>query len=307
VFRKFLSRQPTALEIWEAFEHAGIEVCLVEYGHHAVRLLKVFEYNRMPLIVHFHGADAFARHLVDEKEYRRLFGRADAIIGVSTDMISRLQMLGASPEKLHFNPYGVDLRRFSVAQPGTAGPVCLSVGRFVEKKAPHLTLSAFAKAAADNKAARLVMLGDGPLLDATRKLARALRLDHRVLFPGALPHDQVAAWMGRVRVFIQHSVVATDGDAEGTPVSVLEAQASGLPVVATRHMGIKDVVIEGDTGLLCNEGDVACMAEDIRRLLEEPQTADEMGAKARQRVAAHFSIEQRIGTLGEIIRGVAPQ
>jgi glycosyltransferase involved in cell wall biosynthesis len=93
------------------------------------------------------------------------------------------------------------------------------------------------------------------------------------------------------------------GDSEGTPVGVLEAGASGLPVVATRHAGILDVVVDGATGLLVDEGDVVGMAEHMLRLAREPELAGRLGQAARRRICAHFTMDQSIAKLWSIIEG----
>ena len=116
-----------------------------------------------------------------------------------------------------------------------------------------------------------------------------------------LSHDEVAEVMRRSRVFVQHSLVPASGDCEGTPVAVLEAAASGLPVVSTRHTGIVDAVIEGQTGFLVNEGDIDSMAEYIYLLLSDPARAAEMGQRARECITQKFSLEGSIETLRDIL------
>jgi len=89
----------------------------------------------------------------------------------------------------------------------------------------------------------------------------------------------------------------SDGNAEGTPVSILEAGASGLAVVATRHMGIADVVNDGDTGFLVDEGDVNAMGEHLITLCDDAALAGAMGGRARAHICAEFSMERSIGRL----------
>jgi glycosyltransferase involved in cell wall biosynthesis len=103
--------------------------------------------------------------------------------------------------------------------------------------------------------------------------------------------------MGRVRGAVLHSVTTSDGDVEGTPVSVLEAGAAGLPVVATRHAGIADVVLDGETGLLVAERDVAGMADAVLALIRDPARAAALGRRGRERVAAEFSLDVSIARL----------
>jgi glycosyltransferase involved in cell wall biosynthesis len=86
---------------------------------------------------------------------------------------------------------------------------------------------------------------------------------------------------------------------------VIEAGACGLPVIATRHAGIPDVVIEGETGLLVDEGDVAGMAERMRRLVEEPQTAGLLGKRAREHIQSHYSQTDSIEKLSRVLHSAA--
>lgn len=159
-------------------------VVLAEYGPMGICVRKACRQSRIPLVVHFHGYDASRRNVLAELEigYRALFHDAAGLVVVSEPMRSRLQALGAPAEKVHYNPYGVDCCLFSGAVPATSAPTLLVVGRFVEKKAPQLTISAFAAARGKGPQAQLRMIGDGPLLTACRKLAEDLRLSDAVHF-----------------------------------------------------------------------------------------------------------------------------
>jgi glycosyltransferase involved in cell wall biosynthesis len=107
--------------------------------------------------------------------------------------------------------------------------------------------------------------------------------------------------MRQVRVFVQHSRVAADGDSEGNPVAVMEAQLSGLPVVATRHAGIPEVVLDGQTGLLVDEGDVNAMAAAIELLLLDPALCAQFGAAGRCHVAEGFTLERHLADLSRFL------
>jgi glycosyltransferase involved in cell wall biosynthesis len=146
------------------------------------------------------------------------------------------------------------------------------------------------------------MIGEGVLWGPSRQIARALGIQHAVDFLGVQPPEKIATYMAEARAFVQHSQRATDGDCEGTPNTILEAQASALPVVATRHTGIEDVVVEGETGLLVDEGDVDGMAREMIRLAGNPQLAGSLGAAGRARVVDHFSLERSIARLSQVIR-----
>jgi glycosyltransferase involved in cell wall biosynthesis len=175
------------------------------------------------------------------------------------------------------------------------------VGRFVERKAPQLTLLASARVHERYPHARLRMVGNGPLLDACRDLARGLGVVSAVTFLDAQPPSVIQEEMRHARAFVQHSIEAPSGDSEGTPVAILEAGASGLPVVATRHAGIPDVVIEDRTGLLVDEHDIAAMAEAMIRLIDDPALAARLGAAGRDHVRANFSMDRSLDRLWAII------
>lgn len=130
-------------------------------------------------------------------------------------------------------------------------------------------------------------------------------LQDAVSFLGAQPHSRVKAEMRNADIFVQHSIVASDGDSEGTPVAVLEAGAMGLPVVATTHAGIPDVVVHGETGLLSDERDVDTMSENICRLLDDPTLCKELGENAYQRVSRFYTLDKSIRRLQLVLEAVA--
>jgi glycosyltransferase involved in cell wall biosynthesis len=107
--------------------------------------------------------------------------------------------------------------------------------------------------------------------------------------------------MQQARAFVQHSITTHDGDSEGTPVAILEAGASGLPVVSTRHAGIQDAVIHEKTGLLVAEGDIHAMAEHMTRLAKDPQLAADLGKAGRDWVSSEYSMDKNITRLWSII------
>lgn len=287
-------------------QRCGAAAVLAEYGPTGVRVLPACRRAGVPLVVHFHGADAYKERWLREYGplYPSIWRGAGAVIATSREMEARLLGFGAPRERLFYNPCGADTSLFCDANPRSAPPTFLAVGRFVDKKAPYLTLQAFQRLLARCPAAHLTMVGDGPLWERCRALAGALRMAGSVEFTGALSPSAVAGRMRHARGFVQHSIHAPDGDAEGTPVSVLEAGAAGLPVVSTRHAGIGDVVVHGRTGFLTAEGDVDGMAQYWVRLANDPALAAEMGRAAQHHVRARFSLRMSIATLWHIIDSV---
>jgi colanic acid/amylovoran biosynthesis glycosyltransferase len=280
-----------------------VDVALAEFGQTGVLLHEACEEAGVPLVVHFHGYDAYRRPVVAHwgEGYRRVFAGAAAVVAVSHPMEEQLVRLGAPREKLRYNPCGADCDRFRPTDPSANPPRFAAVGRFVPKKAPDLTVRAFCEMRRDCPEARLVMAGEGPLLPTCRKLAGELGIAEGVEFTGNLSHEEVARLMAGARALVQHSVTAPDGNSEGNPVCVMEAGAAGLPVVATRHAGIPEVVVDGETGLLVDEHDVAGMAEKMLALARDPALAARLGRAARERVVAEFSLDGSIARLHEIL------
>lgn len=283
---------------------SGIRAVLAEFGTAGAEVAEACRKAGVPLVVHFHGYDAYAAAWVDRyiEEYRRMFESAAAIVVVSRDMERRLIELGAPAGKIYWNPCGVDPEMFAEADPAAAPPHFLSVGRFVDKKAPYVTLLAFREALEQVPEARLTMMGEGPLRESSMDLRAALGLSDRVEFLGAHSHAEVRAAMRRVRAFVQHSRVTGSGDSEGTPVAVLEAGASGLPVVSSRHAGIKDAVVHGVTGFLVEEGDFRGMGAHMATLAKDPELAASMGRKAREHVSEVYSMDRRMGNLWGVVK-----
>jgi colanic acid/amylovoran biosynthesis glycosyltransferase len=287
---------------------AGVDAVLAEYGMTGAYLAEGCKKACVPLFVHFHGFDASVHTVLNSnrEEYKKMFNYASGIVAVSTSMKTRLLSLGALPERLHLNVYGVDPGRFSGGSPETKGPVFCGVGNFVEKKAPYLTVLAFSKVVHEFPDARLIMVGEGPLFGPCKRLASALGVGSSIEFLGVQGPDRISELMRNSRVFVQHSVEADNGDCEGTPVAVIEAQMTGLPVISTRHAGIPDVVVDEETGFIVDEGDADRMSARMLQLARDPDLAGRMGRAARKRAVNHYTLERHLNQLVEMIEmGVA--
>jgi glycosyltransferase involved in cell wall biosynthesis/SAM-dependent methyltransferase len=289
------------------FKSCGAESALVETGLMGAFVHEACEQAGLPYVVHFHGVDAFGQELLGrwQGHYRKFFPKAAAVVAVSKAMRGQLIKLGAPAERVLLAPYGVSVDLPKQAEPAKAPPQFVAVGRFVEKKAPHLTLQAFAAVHQLVPKARLVMIGDGPLLAPCQQWVRENGVANAVTFAGVQSREEVSRWMASGRVFVQHSVTAPNGDSEGLPLAILEAGAHGLPVVSTRHAGIPDAVREGMDGFLVAEQDVEGMTQAMLRLAREPGLAEKLGASFRERVAANYSRERSLTRLLNILKAAA--
>jgi len=295
----------TRLSLVAALRRLQPHAVLAEYGTMGVAVMDACTELGVPLIVHFHGYEAHRRVVLAQagQHYPKLFVSAAAVVAASQHMAKQLMTLGAPEQKTHVNPYGVDTNQFKGADPGQSPPIFVAVGRFVEKKAPHLTLLAFRAVLESCPEARLVMVGDGPLWEVCKHLAKVLGIAHALEFRGPASAVEVASALREGRAFVQHSMTAACGDMESFGVVFIEAGASGLPVISTKHNGIPEVVVHGETGFLVEEGDIDGMAEQMIRLAEDPELAARLGKAGREHVCAEFSMEKSIAGLWSIIEG----
>ena len=306
-----LATLPGSLVAWCLIRRHQPDVLMVEFGFEAVRVMEACAWSGVPMVVHFRGSDASAQGRLGllRGRYRRLLAISSGVIVKSRPMASTLLALGARPDRLLISPSGANPELFHGSALDQAPPRFLAVGRFVAKKGPLHTIRAFSQVCRElgdrEPKLALWMVGDGPLLKQAQALVLELGLQYRVHFLGIQPQSKVAELMREVRGFVQHSLVAPDGDSEGNPVAVMEAQLSGLPVVATRHAGIPDVVLEGESGFLVDEGDVAAMAGAITRLIEDPELAAQLGDCGRRRVQNWFTIDHHLRQVSDLLRQVA--
>lgn len=279
----------------------NVGTVLAEYGPNGSLLRLVCKRAEIPLFVHFHGMDAtkLARIPSWQRHYRKLFRDAAGIIAPSKFLADRLHDLGCPKIKIHVSPNGIDHNAFTETcrEPGRI----LAVGRLVEKKAPHLTVRAFAEVQKACPGCTLDVVGDGPLRDATIAETKRHGLSHAVRLHGAREPGFVRSLLNKAELFVQHSVTAADGDMESFGISLVEAMASSIPIVATDHNGFAETVSDGETGLLVAEHDVEGMSEAMVTLLKHRSRAKAMGRAGRARVEANFTQDRTAKRLREIM------
>jgi glycosyltransferase involved in cell wall biosynthesis len=160
----------------------------------------------------------------------------------------------------------------------------LTVARLVEKKGIDVALRALASVRDEFPNLRYDVIGDGPLRGELEALAASLGIAERVRFAGALPNDRVQQAMRDADLFVLPSVTAPNGDEEGTPTVLLEAACARLPVLATRHAGIPEIVAEGRSATLVAEGDPAALADGLRAMIAARARWAAMGEAGRRLV-----------------------
>ncbi|GAB7386690.1 glycosyltransferase [Bacillaceae bacterium] len=283
---RFLRRKKTAL-IHAYFGRAGI------------RMLPHKRRAKIPMVTSFHGVDVSAR--VRNKRYRarlrKLFRHGELFFTVSRRMKRKLIRLGCPARKIRVVKTGIDLKKFPFKYrkpPKRKKLRILSVGRLIPKKGMDDLIRAFAIVHKKYPNTELVIVGDGKKKKKLKKLIRKLGLSQAVKLKGEMTHNEVRKEYRRAHLFCLASKTGPDGDQEGIPNALVEAMASGLPVVATRHSGIPELVIHKKTGLLAEPGNAKDLADKIKKLLKKPHLWRKFAKKARERVKKHHQIHKQV-------------
>ncbi len=267
----------------------------------------------LPVVITLHGYDINVYRETWERGflpsfYNRYPGRLLSLaaqdrvhfIAVSEAIKRRAIDYGIPPERISVRYIGIDLSRFRFG----GRPLCerrrriLYVGRMVEKKGGALLLIAYARVRASIPDAELVMIGDGPLLESHIKLAADLNVP--VAFLGNLPSSEVKQQIDEARVFCLPSITASNGDAEGLAMVILEAQACGVPVVTSARGGVTEGIIDGVTGFSFAEKDIATLGERLIKLLLDDGLTSSMSRHAARHVAERFDIRQCTKSLEDL-------
>ena len=265
----------------------------VYFGHTGVHLLPFLQRWPRPSVVSFHGMDVQPRE--DQPGYMEALGTllraVPLVLARSRSLMERLEALGCPAEKIRLNRTGIPLDKFPFrerAAPADGAWHLVQACRLIEKKGLPVTLQAFANFGARHPEARLTIAGDGPMRGALERQAAALGLAGRVRFAGFLDETSLCALFHQAHLFLHPSQITSDHNQEGVPNSMLEAMATGLPVLATRHGGIPEAVAHGRTGLLSAERDADELFDHLQALTASPDQWLRMGQEAAASVRREF-------------------
>jgi len=305
---KFVERRPPIVYRGEyqtlasLLERHGADLMHIYFGHTGVHLLPFIEQWDKPCVVSFHGADV--AHKQDVKDYpaklRRLFDAVPLVLARSQSLAERLIHLGCPSEKLRINRTGIPLNDFPFVDrqlPPDGKWKVVQACRLIPKKGVATSLRAFAIFKKDNPKAEFFIAGKGPLQPELEMLADGLGILRDVHFVGFLSQPKLLELYASSHLFLHPSEISANQDQEGVPNSVLEAMATGLPVIATRHGGIPEAVDHGRTGLLVAEEDHVGLANAMQEIIRSPGLLKQMGAHARSTVVDRFEQEVQIDHL----------
>lgn len=244
----------------------------------------------LPFVTFFHGYDFSRLPFEGRADFSELFRIGDLFIVNSRFARSKMMKIGCPETKISIigGPIDSDKFQYTPRVPGKTVHL-LTVARLVEKKGLAYSIEAVALIAKKHQNIRYTIIGDGPLKPDLENMIDRLRMKEYIYLAGVKTQEEIIQYMQSSHIFILSSVTARDGDTEGLPMALLEAQLTGMPVVTTMHSGCVDAIVDGSSGFLVPEKDFKTLAERISFLIEHPERWPEMGVCGRQHVLDNFA------------------
>jgi colanic acid/amylovoran biosynthesis glycosyltransferase len=279
---------------------AGADLVLCHFGPVGRRAALALNDNQdCQLWTIFHGYDmSWYVKKYGPSVYSQLFRRADRCLAVNRLWLRRLEEMGCPKDRTMLLRMGIDIEKFEYVSRSIDRDrelKILSIGRLVEKKGLEFGLRAvaeFGRQRPDFKWSYEI-IGEGALGPRLRNLARKLDIQDHVIFLNGVPAEEVRAKLAQVDIFMLPSVTARNGDMEGIPVSLMEAMATGVPVLSSFHSGIPELIDHAANGLLSPERDYLSLAKNLCRLVDDPCFATSLAVAARTKVELEFN-QQRV-------------
>jgi len=192
---------------------------------------------------------------------------------------------------------GLNLAEFGRADFSSAPPLILAVGRLIAKKGFADLIRACGLVVERGKSFQCEIIGEGPLENELRGQIERLNLQNRVVLSGAKQQREVRQRLAAANVFVLPSVIDPEGGMDNLPTVIMEAMATGLPVVSTKIGGIPEMVVENETGFLLRPGDAVALADAIEKVISNLSLAQKLGQAGRECAQEFFSIEKNVREL----------
>lgn len=262
------------------------------------------------IITTFHGYDMST--FISNKGsnvYKDLFLNGDLFLPISDYWKGKLVKLNCDEKKIIVHRMGINLEKFKYSerkiQPGEPIKI-LTVGRLVEKKGHEYLIKAIAKVITNHTNITYTSAGDGPLRNKLESLVSEMGIKNYVKILGAVEQDEILKLYQQAHIFVLPSVTASNGDQEGIPVVLMEAQAVGLPIISTYHSGIPEVIMDSKSGFLVPEKDVNALADKLEYLIKHPELWLELGRCGKDFVKEKYDIKRLNQRLVEIYESLQP-
>lgn len=300
-----------ALYLKVLIQFKKIKLLHIHNGAFGARLAPYFGFWRVPVAVSFYGSDVFSYPLKSgwKKKYRKMFRSSAHFIPLCQSMRRELVNIGAETRRCHIIPVVVNTDEFPFRERRVVNKVrFITVARLIEKKGHFVLLEALKKLVDRELPVELEIVGFGELKEKILKRAKELDLKKCVTLTDPSGADDYFSFLKErlldAHIFVLASIVAEDADREGTPVTIMEAAATGLPVIASNLSGIPEVVRDGKTGFLVPQKDVEALAKKMEFLAKNPQLWLELGRTGRRRIEQEFSQKNLPRELGIVYNGV---
>ena len=277
----------------------SLELIHAHFGQNGIAAIKLKKELKIPLITSFYGYDTggLAKHFLPY--YKSLIREGDLFLVLSEDMKKDLINLGFPPEKTLIHHLGVDTNEFSMTEPSKEDNFfrLLTIARFSERKGIHIVLKAikilFDIQPSMKKIIKYIIVGGGIYEENLKHIINDYNLNDNVEIIHNLGlqngREIVKEQLKIADVFILCSYVTSNGDKEGTPVVLMEAQSCGIPCIATKHAGIPEIVIDGETGILVREKCPEDISQAIIFLYTHKEIMESMKIQARQHIIENFN------------------
>ncbi len=276
----------------------GCRLIHAHFGIEGITMLPLAKRLGIPLVVTLHGFD-MSRLLKKrgyEKKLRDMFEGSSLVIAVSNKFMEDAISKGCPPDKIVRHYIGVPVEEFSFheREKKENSPVnFLQVSNFVEKKGHIYTIKAFANLLREGIQAKLMFIGDGETREECENLVSEMGISDKVEFTGKKPMGEIPGYMKQSDVFVHHSITSSDGDMEGIPTVIMEAMAVGLPVITTRHSGIPELVVDGESGFMVEERDVASYTKRMIEIAGNYEMRISRGRFNRDRIIEDFNMTKQ--------------
>lgn len=272
------------------------------FGLDSYRLISLRKKSGLPLVVHFYGHDVsrLPREFGWKKRYERLKKNMDWAIAVSEDMKQSLIRLGFDESRISVIKLAVDIDDIRFKQRDKAGPRLMMVGRCVEKKGFIYALKALKTLKHEIPDISLDLYGDGKLLPDLKSYVRKNQLQDRVTFHGFTDYENVFKALYNHDILLVPSVQAEDGDREGLPQTTVEGMATGIPVIASNHAGLPELVKNEDTGMLVPTRDSEALKNAVIKLCENPDLSSAISKGGRKIVEQEHDINLQVRKTEEL-------
>lgn len=266
--------------------------------------LKELDILKGKFITAFHGSDMsvyIKKH--GDNTYNSLFNKGDLFLPISERWKRKLIKMGCDERRIIVHRMGINTDEFCFSQRRRNKKVkLLTVGRLVEKKGIEYGIRAVVKILKKYPHVLYNIAGDGPLRTNLENLVKEQEACSNIKFWGWQTHANIKKLIQEANIMITPSITSSKGDEEGIPVVLMEALSSGLPVIASKHSGIPELVKNGKSGFLVPERDVGALTEKLQHIIEHPEICQKIGQTGRKYVEEHYDINKLNDRLEKIYK-----